>query len=156
MRIETISAKEFRNRYKQTKKSKYKNTKIETKDGKFDSKLEWKRFNTLELLQKNKSISKLKRQVKINLSSAMDLKCFYIADFVYLDSFGELIIEDTKGFETKEFKVKMKWLLSKYCNFTFNIVKDNDCKSFNGVGNIDLKKSLEKNFIERRQNETRN
>lgn len=136
MRMVLIKAKDLK------RGSKYKNKIIENENGKFDSMLEFKRFNTLELLRKSKSISCLKRQVRIKLSTVIDLKCDYIADFVYLDSLGGLIIEDVKGFETKEFKVKMKWLLTKYNNFVFRIVKGRTYEEFSGVGSIDLKMAL--------------
>ena len=38
----------------------------------------------------------------------------YIADFVYKDKDGELIVEDTKGFRTADYIIKRKLMLWVY------------------------------------------
>jgi len=49
----------------------------------------------------------------------------YIADFKYLDADSDIIVvEDVKGMETKEFKIKKKLFLSKYGHmYEFKLVK---------------------------------
>ena len=81
---------------------KYKNKKVTTTDGKFDSQLEYYRWCELVLLEKAKKITDLKRQVKFVLidKSKYGREISYIADFTYLEN-GELVIEDTKSSATK-------------------------------------------------------
>ena len=47
-------------------------------------------------------------------------KIIYKADFVYKIN-GEEIVEDTKGFETDVFKIKMRLFLMQYPKYTFKI-----------------------------------
>lgn len=100
-------------------KSKYHNKKIDTEDGKFDSKYEYQKWCELKLLDKAGIISGLCRQVPIKLIPSMKLKDMtirettYIADFMYKQD-GVVYIVDTKGFETPEYKIKKKLLIYKY------------------------------------------
>ena len=97
--------------------SKYRSRKI-TRDGMtFDSVKEYKRFCELSLLLKAGTITDLERQVKFVLipSQRIDGKvverpCTYIADFSYKEN-GKLVIEDTKGFKTKDYIIKRKLML---------------------------------------------
>lgn len=97
--------------------SKYRSRKI-TRDGiTFDSVKEYKRFCELSLLLKAGAITDLERQVKFVLipSQRIDGKvverpCTYIADFSYREN-GKLVIEDTKGFKTKDYIIKRKLML---------------------------------------------
>lgn len=41
----------------------------------------------------------------------IERKCTYIADFVYHDKDGNLIVEDTKGYRTPEYNIKRKLML---------------------------------------------
>lgn len=104
--------------------NKFGNHKVKTSKGTtFDSKAEFDYYGYLVLLEKGKKINSLARQVPIRLGN--DPKCpKYIADFVYYSiESNQWIICDVKGFETPEFKIKLKWLLDKYDGFLFNIVK---------------------------------
>lgn len=99
---------------------KYKNQKILIDDMKFDSKKEAKRFCELKLMEKANIISDLQRQVKYVLipkqkkdGKVIERECSYIADFVYMEN-GETIVEDTKGFKTKDYIIKRKLMLSVY------------------------------------------
>ena len=95
----------------------------------FDSIKEAKRYSELCLLQKADKISGLDRQVRFELIPAQydtirnysktgkrlkdKQKCVeraveYIADFVYTDTDGCEIVEDTKGKRTKEYIIKRK------------------------------------------------
>lgn len=40
----------------------------------------------------------------------LERECTYIADFVYYQN-GEVVVEDTKGFRTKEYIIKRKLML---------------------------------------------
>jgi hypothetical protein len=97
--------------------TKYKSRKI-TVDGQvFDSKKEYIRWCELLLLQRAGEITDLKRQIKYELipSQKIDKKvaeraCTYIADFVYTEN-GKTVVEDTKGFKTKDYIIKRKLML---------------------------------------------
>ena len=109
-------------------KNKYHSRKI-TRDGiTFDSVKEYRRFCELSLLEKAGAITDLKRQVEFVLIPAqrepdttgvrggkikgktIEHKCSYIADFVYTEN-GKTVVEDTKGFKTKDYILKRKMML---------------------------------------------
>ena len=83
------------------------------------SKKEHKRAGQLKLMQIAGEISNLREQVSFELSPAqrdkagslIERSCRYIADFVYHDKQGNLVVEDTKGFKTPEYKIKRKLML---------------------------------------------
>ncbi|MEE0106677.1 MAG: DUF1064 domain-containing protein [Lachnospiraceae bacterium] len=112
---------------------KYKNTKINVDGMTFDSKKEAKRYQELSLLQKAGEISGLQTQVRYVLIPAqrevsdevytkgankgkykpgklLERECTYVADFVYYKD-GEVVVEDTKGFLTKDYIIKRKLML---------------------------------------------
>lgn len=112
---------------------KYKNTKINVDGMTFDSKKEAKRYQELSLLQKAGEISGLQTQVRYVLipsqrevseevytrgenkgknkpGKLLERECTYVADFVYYKD-GKVIVEDTKGFRTKEYIIKRKLML---------------------------------------------
>lgn len=99
---------------------KYHNKKIVTMDGKFDSKREYERWCELKLLKRAGEISDLRRQVKFILIPAQKIdgkvverECAYIADFVYVRD-GKTVVEDAKGFKTKDYIIKRKLMLERY------------------------------------------
>ena len=112
---------------------KYKNQKINVDGMTFDSKKEANRYKELSLLQKAGEISGLQTQVRYVLIPAqrevsdevytkgenkgkykpgklLERECTYVADFVYYKD-GKVIVEDTKGFRTKEYIIKRKLML---------------------------------------------
>ena len=104
------------------KMRKYRNQKISMGDHNFDSKKEMNRFLELSLLQKSGEIEDLRCQVKYVLIPAqrdkqtnklLERECAYVADFTYLRG-GRLVVEDTKGFRTKEYIIKRKLMLYRY------------------------------------------
>lgn len=96
--------------------SKYRNIKINTSIGVFDSKLEFKHYQELVLLQNAKLISNLQRQYRIPLL-CKEARLSYIADFVYFDNKRQCyVIADTKGILTDVYKIKKKILLSTFSN----------------------------------------
>ena len=98
--------------------NKYRNQKVKVNGEKFDSKKEAERWAQLRLLEKVGEITDLKRQVSFELipsqkigGKVVERACYYIADFVYLDSKGHIVIEDAKGVRTKEYIIKRKLML---------------------------------------------
>ena len=73
----------------------------------FDSKAECIRGEELALMERGGLIEDLRYQVKFVLSE--NPKVSITIDFTYLDN-GKRIFEDTKGMETREFRVKRIWL----------------------------------------------
>lgn len=97
--------------------NKYRNKKVMTDEGAFDSQKEYHRWCELKLLEKAGHIHGLQRQVKYELIPTKKPlhKCSYIADFVYFTTDPiELIVEDTKGVRTKEYQIKKKLMYEKY------------------------------------------
>ena len=116
------------------RKAKYGNRKI-IKDGQaFDSVKEARRWFELCLLEKAGEITDLRRQVEFPLlpsqreestevykrgenkgkpkpGKVIEKPVVYIADFVYKTKEGKTVVEDTKGFKTKEYVLKRKMML---------------------------------------------
>ena len=83
----------------------------------FDSKKELTRYLELSLLQRAGKIRDLQRQVRFELIPAqkeggklVERSASYVADFVYMMD-GKKIVEDTKGFRTKDYILKRKMML---------------------------------------------
>ncbi len=97
----------------------------------FDSRREAHRYQELLLLERAGAIQDLKRQVKYILIPAqyetyerygkkgqrlkdgrrlLEKECSYVADFVYTEN-GNEVVEDAKGFRTKEYAIKRKLML---------------------------------------------
>lgn len=108
--------------------NKYHNRKIIVDNIEFASKREARRYCELSLLEKAGAITSLQTQVKYVLIPAqreadivgkrggvkpgklIERECAYIADFVYFEN-GKWVVEDTKGYRTKEYKIKKKLML---------------------------------------------
>lgn len=102
------------------KKSKYKNKTVTIDGITFDSMKEGNRYRELKLLERAGLITGLQRQVKYELiptqrinGKVVERPVTYIADFVYHKD-GGLVVEDTKGFKTKEYIIKRKLMLHVY------------------------------------------
>lgn len=97
--------------------NKYHSKKI-TRDGMdFDSVKEYRRWCELILLERAGQITNLQRQVPFELipsqridGKVVEYPCKYIADFVY-EKDGQQVVEDTKGFKTKDYIIKRKLML---------------------------------------------
>lgn len=103
--------------------NKYGSQKVEVNGIVFDSKKEARRYQELLLLEKAGAIEDLRRQVKYVLvpsqkddrGNVIEREVSYIADFVYFDSrASEYVVEDTKGFKTKDYIIKRKLMLHEY------------------------------------------
>lgn len=97
--------------------SKYKSRKVVVDGIEFDSQKEARRFRELRLLERAGKITGLERQAKFELIPAqridgkvVERACTYIADFVYFED-GQMVVEDTKGFKTKDYIIKRKLML---------------------------------------------
>lgn len=97
--------------------NKYRNEKIYCDKAKrlFDSKKEHERFHQLDLWLKAKEISNLELQPRFELQPSFEKngkkyrKIEYIADFKYYDNkLKKIVVEDTKGFKTKDYLLKKK------------------------------------------------
>lgn len=92
------------------KKSKYGAVKTEVDGIMFDSKREASRYQELQLLEQAGEITNLRLQVPYILfpedEHGRALK--YIADFVYNDNKGALVVEDAKGHPTDVYKIKRR------------------------------------------------
>lgn len=113
--------------YFRKKGSKYNNNKISVDNIKFDSKKEAKRYSELILLQQKGFISCLELQPKFELQPTFKKNgetiraINYKADFRYFEN-GQWVVEDAKGFKTKEYLLKKKMFEYKFPNMTIKEV----------------------------------
>lgn len=100
----------------------------------FDSKAEFTRWCELRLLERAGKITGLDRQVPFELiptqrekstevfkvgpckglpkpGKIIEKAVTYVADFVYKDADGNMVVEDTKGFKTDAYIIKRKLML---------------------------------------------
>ena len=115
-------------------KNKYQSIKTTVNGIVFDSRKEARRYQELLLLERAGVIQDLKMQVKYVLIPAqyefyerygakgkelkpgkrlIEKEVSYFADFVYEQN-GETVVEDTKGFKTKDYIIKRKLMLYTY------------------------------------------
>ena len=107
---------------------KYRNKRVEYEGIVFDSLKEKRRYCQLQLWEKHGIISDLRLQVpyelipaiyedvEVQLKTKVKIKkklvqraTTYVADFVYIKD-GVTVVEDTKGFRTKEYELKKKMM----------------------------------------------
>lgn len=110
--------------------NKYRNQKITIDGITFDSKLEARRFRELKLLERAKEIEQLQLQPEFELIPSFKKngktirKTIYKGDFSYIDKrTGKLIVEDTKGYKTKEYILKKKMFEYKFPELTINEIR---------------------------------
>lgn len=115
--------------------TKYHSRKTEVNGILFDSKLEAERYQQLMLLQKAGEITGLQLQVEfqifkgyVNPDTGEKTKSVtYVADFVYIEvNSNRMIVEDTKGIETADFRLKWKLVQSYYPQYEFRKVTRDD------------------------------
>lgn len=119
-------------------KLKYGNEKTILDGISFDSKKEANRWAELKILEKAGKIEDLRRQVKFVLIPAqyedstevykrgpnkgkpkrgklLEHECSYVCDFAYRDKETDrTVVEDSKGFRTKDYITKRKLMLERY------------------------------------------
>lgn len=97
----------------------------------FSSKLEAERYMQLRLLEKADEIYGLKLQTEFQIlhgyvdaeTGEKNKSRYYVADFTYVDcKTNKLIVEDTKGMETPEFRLKWALAKSSYPEYEFRKV----------------------------------
>lgn len=122
-----------RNFFPRSTKNKYNAKSVEYDGLKFDSQKEALRYKELSFMLSEGIITDLRRQVKylliptqrepdtigarggVKQGKLLERECSYIADFVYtVVETGETVVEDTKGFKTKEYAIKKKLMLFVY------------------------------------------
>ena len=110
--------------------NKYRNKKVIVNGISFDSRKEAKRYSELLLLEKSGQIHDLQTQVKFVLipkqyskteftkagkPKVAESECSYYADFCYVASGGEYVVEDVKGYKGggayNIYKIKKKLML---------------------------------------------
>lgn len=98
-------------------KTKYHSRKVVVDGESFDSVKEYRRWCELKLLERAGKIVDLKKQVKFELippqkvdGKIAERACTYVADFVYRED-GKTVVEDTKGYKTKDYIIKRKLML---------------------------------------------
>lgn len=97
------------------KRSKYGNVRAEVNGEWFDSKREAKRWQELLMLAHAGEIDALKRQVKYELRADGGKPLgFYVCDFEYRDSAGQLVVEDAKGHKTQLYIWKRRHMAAQY------------------------------------------
>lgn len=95
----------------------------------FDSKKEAYRYQELKLLERAGKIKNLELQKPFELiptqrepdtvgkrggiikGKVIENSVKYVSDFVYTDENGKTVVEDTKGFRTKDYIIKRKLML---------------------------------------------
>lgn len=110
------------NRLLGQKQSKYHSQKTELDGISFDSKHEAERWAELKLMERVGHIRDLDRQVKFELlprqvdasGRVVERAVNYIADFVYFDRVGNLVVEDAKSEATKTDLYRLKKKLMRY------------------------------------------
>lgn len=99
---------------------KYHNRKVKLDGMVFDSGKEAARWCDLKTMERAGVIKDLRRQVRFTLiptqrvnNKVIERPLYYIADFTYTKD-GEKVVEDVKGYRTKEYVIKRKILLYLY------------------------------------------
>ena len=98
--------------------SKFHSKKVTVDGITFDSVREARRWQELRLLEKAGKIRCLDRQIKYELipsqkdedGKVIERPVSYVADFFYVEN-GKTIVEDAKGFKTKDYILKRKLML---------------------------------------------
>ena len=108
--------------------NKYRNKKVTQNGITYDSRKEAQRHVVLKMMERSGRISDLQTQVRFVLVPAqyepdtigvrggvkrgklLEREVSYVADFVYTED-GKTVVEDTKGFKTKEYIIKRKMML---------------------------------------------
>ena len=106
--------------------NKYGNKKVKVDGHTFDSMREANRYRELKLMERAGAIKDLELQPKFELIPTIRTeretlyKVSYYADFRYIDTkTGGVVVEDVKGYKTKEYVLKKKMLLHKYKGIDF-------------------------------------
>ncbi len=106
-------------------KSKYRAVKCEWRGEKFDSKKEMLRHIALLDMQAKGEIASLLRQPRYDLVVNGIHICIYVADWFYVETpqggWTCGVVEDAKGFQTPEFKLKFKLAKALYPQYSWRL-----------------------------------
>ncbi|MCL2215428.1 MAG: DUF1064 domain-containing protein [Defluviitaleaceae bacterium] len=105
---------------KATKPSKYRNIKTEVDGINFDSRAEARRYGELKMLRQAGEIKGFMLQPSFTLPGGIR----YRPDFMVCDMDGTVWVEDVKGMETKEFKIKKKLWEAQYPWLELRLIKN--------------------------------
>jgi len=98
------------------RRNKFRAKKTEFMGMKFDSKWEAERYGQLHKKFEAGEIEDLERQVRFNIVVNGHKICAYVADYTYFErdenDERHFVVEDAKGVETPEFKLKKKLMLA--------------------------------------------
>lgn len=109
---------------KATRRPKYGNKKCEWRGEKFDSQKELKRHLVLLDMQKRGEIFGIERQPRVALFVNGKKICDYVGDWRYQKRIKDglaLVVEDAKGFQTRDFKLKWKLCQALYPEITWRL-----------------------------------
>ncbi|MGE0131903.1 MAG: DUF1064 domain-containing protein [Blastocatellales bacterium] len=110
---ERMTVAQLRAEEAKTKRNKFHAVPADRDGIRFHSKLEAGRYGELRTLERAGVIKDLRLQVDYSLAVNGLLIAVYRADFVYLEN-GKEIVEDSKGFRTREYLMKKKLMLALY------------------------------------------
>jgi len=96
--------------------------KVEYKGHKFDSKMEYRRFVELELLEKSKQIKDLKVHPRFPIIFHMKKVCDVMGDFEYMEN-GQWVVEDVKGIDNAVSRLKRKLVCLQYPSVNWRLIK---------------------------------
>lgn len=94
--------------------SKYRNKAVVVDGERFASKAEAKRHQELLILQRAGEIHYLERQPRYELKVGDEVICTYVGDWSYTTADWQDVVEDKKGFQTPEFKLKARLFRALY------------------------------------------
>lgn len=93
----------------------------------FASKMEKNRFLELKVMEQARLIKDLKTQPRFELippDSEHPKPLVYVADFSYYDmTKQDWVVEEVKGFETKEYKIKSRLFKMRYPQYRYVVVR---------------------------------
>lgn len=94
--------------------TKYRSRRVEVNGITYDSKREANRHQELLLMERAGLVRELRSQVQFELVPGVRIEgekrarppMRYTADFVYLDESGAMVVEDAKGMQTKDYRMR--------------------------------------------------
>ena len=101
------------------KPSKYRNVRIVVDGHTFDSKAEARRYSELKIMRQAGEIKDFGLQPSFPLPGGIR----YRPDFIVCGKDGTVWVEDVKGVETKEFKIKQKLWEERYWWMELRVIK---------------------------------
>lgn len=112
-----------------TSTNKYGNKRVQEDGYAFDSKAECARYYQLKLMQRAGHISALQVHPSYELQPAFKDRdgirqraICYEADFAYQEG-ADQVVEDVKGHETKDYKIKAKLFRYRYSALVYRVLK---------------------------------